>query len=180
MSFADRRREGTRWIAFTALCICGYCSYAGAQQFGRLFTAPEERQRLQELREAHIAKIGAGNIPRGVDDKHTGRKTGPGFAGVSHRVEEGGPGIEGSPPAAVITLKGIVYRQDRTRIAWIHDGNPEEGTANPGYRELGKGETPDNKVAIELPVTGKIVKLKPGQSYHHHSGAVLDVTEKSP
>ncbi len=169
-----------RWIAITVLCLCGYSFYAGAQQFGRLFTAPEERQRLQELREAHIPKTGAGNILRGEEDKRTGRKTDPGFAGVSHRVEERSPDIEDSPPAAVITLKGIVYRQDRTRMVWINDGNPEEGVATLGYRELGKEETPDNKVTIELPVTGKIVKLKPGQSYHLHSGAVLDVTEKSP
>ena len=186
MSFTDWRQAGAdrRWITIAVLCLSCYCSYAGAQQFGRLFTTPEERQRLQELREAkkHTPRTqdDTGNVSRGVGDKRIGRKAGLGHAGISRRTEENRHVMEDSPPGSVITLKGIVYRQDKTWMAWINDGNAQEGAATLGYRELGEGERLDNKVTIEVPVTGKSVKLKPGQSYHLQSGIVFDIKEKSP
>ena len=46
--------------------------------------------------------------------------------------------------------------------------------------ELESGQVLDNGVTIKLPMTGKSVTLKPGQSYHLRSGAVTDLKNDAP
>ena len=62
-------------------------------------------------------------------------------------------------------------------MAWI---NARDGAAGLDYRKLDSGQLLDNEVTIRVPETGKSVKLKPGQSYHLHSGAVTELKEGVP
>ena len=48
------------------------------------------------------------------------------------------------------------------------------------FREPESGRILDNEVSIRVPMTGKSVKLKPGQSYHLHSGAVTELKDEVP
>ena len=156
-------------MSIALFALCGYCVAADEQQFGRLFTTGEQRQRLQELREdKRRATLGR--------DTGAGRARGAGEARQSGMAQAGAaePGEEGLP---VITLKGLVYKKDGARMAWI---GGREGAAAPYYRELEPGESHDNEAIIELPMTGKSVKLKPGQSYHLHSGTVTELEDTSP
>ena len=158
-----------RWALLALFAVSGRGIPADEQQFGRLFTTGEERQRLQELREDNRRVTpGRDNGARGAGER---RAAGPAPAGLSDAAEQG---REGRP---VITLKGLVYKKDGARMAWI---GGREGAAAPDYRELEPGELHDNGAVIELPLTGKSVKLKPGQSYHPHSGAVTELEDTSP
>ena len=171
MTNFQRRLPGRtgRAVIIALFALCG-CSVAAAeQQFGRLFTTGEERQRLQELREDNQRAMpgrdaGAGRA-HGAGGRHP---SGPAQPGATE------PGNEGLP---VITLKGLVYKKDGARMAWI---GGREGAAAPDYRELEPGEMHDNEAVIELPMTGESVKLKPGQSYHLHSGVVTELEDTSP
>ena len=156
-----------RWILIVMFSMPGYSYSADEQQFGRLFTTREERQRLQELREENMRTPGGrnnfGTATRGMVDRDRAGQT---QAGLFPGTEEG----KGELP--VITLKGLIYKKDRARMAWV---NAKEGTATLDFREPGSGRILDNEVTIRVPMTGKSVKLKPGQSYHLHSGAVTEL-----
>ena len=142
--------------------VSEWCISADEQQFGRLFTTPEQRQRLQELREEHRrtpgSRKGTGTEIREMAGRHHAEQS---KAGMSR-----GPG---GPP--VITLKGLIYRNDGARTAWI---KAPDGTVVLDSRQLQTGELQDHETAIRVPVSGKSVKLKPGQSWHPESGAVTD------
>ena len=152
--------------------MSGYSYSADEQQFGRLFTTPEERQRLQEFREENMQTPGGRNNS-GTATRAMARGDGAWQTqtGLFPGTEEG----EGDLP--VITLKGLIYKKDRARMAWV---NAKEGTTALDFREPGSGRILDNEVSIRVPMTGKSVKLKPGQSYHLHSGAVTDLKDDVP
>ena len=156
-----------RWILIVMFSMSGYSYSADEQQFGRLFTTPEERQRLQESREENMRTPGGrnniGTATRAMVDRDRAGQT---QAGLFPGMEEG----KGELP--VITLKGLIYKKDRARMAWV---DAKEGTTALDFPEPGSGRILDNEVAIPVPMTGKSVRLKPGQSYHLHSGAVTEL-----
>ena len=150
------------WLIAALIMVSEWCISADEQQFGRLFTTPEQRQRLQELREEHRRGQGRGN------------DTESGLRGVARRHHAGQSGAEmsgGQHAPASITLKGLIYKKDGASMAFI--GTQEEPAAL-DYRQLQSGETPDDGFAISLPMSGESVKLKPGQSWHPESGVVTD------
>ena len=158
-------RRCMNWMIAALITIPEWGFSADGQQFGRLFTTPEQRQRLQERREEHRRNRVSGN---GAEPD--GRET---PAGSGAGAQQTGP--SGAPP--VITFKGLVYRKDGAGMAWIE---AQEGSAALDYRQLQSGETPAEDFAISVPVSGKSVKLKPGQSYHPQSGAVTDLGDAVP
>ncbi len=161
-----------RWIIIATFSMSGYCCSADEQQFGRLFTTREERQRLQEVREENMQTTsGRDNSGAGTQGKLGKDRARQAQAGIFRGPEES----NGDLP--VITLKGVIYKKDRARMAWV---NAKEGTAALDYRELESGQILDNEVSIRVPMIGKSVKLKPGQSYHLHSGAVTDLKDEAP
>ena len=103
-----------RWIFIVGFSISGYCYSADEQQFGRLFTTREERQRLQEFREENrrtaAGRNNTGTGVHGMTDRERARQT---RAGFFPGTEEG----EGDLP--VITLKGLIYKKDRAQKAWV-------------------------------------------------------------
>ena len=150
------------WVIAALIMASEWCFSADEQQFGRLFTTPEQRQRLQELREERGRDLKRGN----ATEPGNGEMSGGSRAGTQRSGLSGGPE---KPP--VITFKGLVYRKDGAGMAWI---DAQEGSAALDYRQLQAGETPEEGSAISVPVSGKSVILKPGQSYHPQSGAVTD------
>ena len=168
MSFTRRQLPGAtwEWLIIAILSMPDICFPAGEQEFGRLFTTRDERQRLQQFREENPDPAGSGNP--GMNESHDTRRiqTGP-----ARRQEGAGK------DAPVITLKGLIYSKDRVGMVWI---NGQDGDAALDYRRLESGEILDNEVSIRMPVTGKSVQLKPGQSYHLDSGAVTDLEANAP
>ena len=141
MSFTRRQLpEATwRWLIIAILSMPDTCFPAGTEEFGRLFTTRDERQRLQQLREENRDPAGTGNPE--MNGSHNTRQIQTGLA----RRQEGA-----GKDTPVITLKGLVYTKDRAGMVWLN----------------GKD--------------GKPVSLKPGQSYHLHSGAVTELEANAP
>lgn len=157
-----------KWLLAALIMVSELGLSADEQQFGRLFTTPEQRQRLGALREQHIQAQGSGDRTKtGTPRTSAGRHHGTPQAGAAR-----GPG---GPP--VITLKGLVYRNDGARTAWFE---APDGAAVTDYRRPEASEMPDPEAAISVPVPGQSVKLKPGQSYHPESGAVIDLENNDP
>ena len=154
--------QSKKWLIAALIMVSEWCISADEQQFGRLFTTPEQRQRLQELREGHRRTPGSRKgTETGIRELAGRRHAEHSKAGMSRGPDE--------PP--VITLKGLIYRNDGARTAWI---KAQDGTTMLDSRQLQTGELPDREAAIRVPVSGKSVKLKPGQSWHPESGAVTD------
>ena len=160
--------QSKKWLIAALIMVSEWCFPAGEQQFGRLFTTPEQRQRLQELREERRRTPGS--------RKGAGTETGE-MAGRYHAGQSKAGTSRGPEPPPVITLKGLIYRNDDARTAWI---KAQDGTVVLDSGQLQTGELPDREAAIHVPVSGKSVKLKPGQSWHPESGAVTDLEGIAP
>lgn len=168
MSFTGPQLPQTtrRWLIIVILSMPHIGFPAGEPEFGRLFTTRDERQRLQQFRDENRDDAGSGIAE--MDASHSTRQiqTGP-----ARRQEGAGK------DAPVITLKGLIYSKDRAGMVWI---NGQDGDAALDYRRLESEEILNNEVSIRMPVTGKSVQLKPGQSYHLDSGAVTDLEANAP
>ena len=161
-------RHSMKWMPAALIMIPGGCFSVDEQQFGRLFTTPEQRQRLQELRAAHRRDRDTGNATApGSRERSAGRGAGT--------LQDGRSSVPDKPP--IITFKGLVYKQDGAGMAWLE---AQEGSAALDYRQLQPGEAAADSFAISVPVSGQSVKLKPGQSYDPQSGAVTDLGEIVP
>ena len=99
------------------------------------------------------------------------------------------------PPAAYITLRGMVYREQpdpgaggaseqaarRTGVAvWVEDARPRQAPGRPAYLSPERARIDANQVTFSLPATGQTLKLKPGQTYQTRTGAVFDAAEAIP
>ena len=160
-----RPERNGKWLITALLFMCASCPAADESRFGRLFTTPAQRQHLQALREEHRQ-----TLPD--RDNTVARNPGTEQAGASAAT--------GAQAAPVVTLRGLIYRNGETRMAWIdeRDGDEHRGAATPDYRELEVAATPGHEIAVPVPMGGKSIMLKPGQSYHPDSGSVTDITRR--
>ena len=139
--------------------------WAETQSFGRFFTTPEQRAALD-----------------------AGARPGAGPHDAAAPVPQ-------PPPAAYITLKGVVYREQRapgpdgaseqaagrTGVAvWVDDAGTRQAPGRPAYLSPERARIDANQVTIRLPATGQTLKLKPGQTYQTRTGAVFDAAEAVP
>ena len=161
-------RRGMTWMIAALTMTAQWCFSAEEQQLGRLFTTPEQRQRLQELRADHRRGRERGN------DTEPGIR---GAAGSHHRGQSTAGMPRGRQDPAPITLMGLIYKKDGAGTAFI---GTQEGPAALDYRPLQSGEAPEDGFAVNVPVRGQSVKLKPGQSWHPQSGAVTDLGDTVP
>lgn len=161
-------RRGMNWMIAALIMIAEWCFSADEQQFGRLFTTPEQRQRLQELRADQTRGAVGGN------DTEAGIR---GMAGRHHTEQSRAGMSRGQRDPASITLKGLIYKKDGAGMAFIET---QEGPAALDYRQLQAGEAPEDGFAISVPVSGQSVKLKPGQSWHPQSGAITGLGDAVP
>jgi len=155
------RRVGWKRFAFALVFVCGFSTQSNAQQFGRFFTTPEERKHLEQLKRKKPAQVNVVD----ADDFTPAEDT------ETVAVEP--------PPVNRVTLKGLVYRKDGARTAWVNDSNTYEGDPVIAYMKLEEGDILHNNVTLELPVGGAPVKLKVGQSYDPQSGAVSGMMDQS-
>ena len=147
------------------LLLCGLVTssnvyvYAASDGFGRLFTTPEERRKLQVLRyskpqvevEAPIELI-VEEIKEPVND-----------------VER--PDIEG------ITLNGIVYRKGSKSTVWINGSNSYEGSLSSEYFRINANDINSEKVSVTVPEVDLKFDLKVGQTYEPNDESLLDLVE---
>jgi len=156
-------------LSIALLLLCSCCLAVDEHSFGRLFTTPEQRQRLQELRAEHR------QAQSGRDATQTGIRAGAPAPGAAQTGPA--PALDSDAQASpVVTLKGLIVREGGAGMVWVDE---HDGGTTPDYRTLETPATPGHEVAVPVGMDGKSVMLKPGQSYHFDTGSVTDLPRQS-
>ncbi len=132
--------------------------YAASDGFGRLFTTPVERKKLQVLRNSkpqvkEPVKIIVEEIKGPVEE-----------------IER--PDIEG------ITLNGIVYRKGSKSTVWINGTNSYEGSLSSEYFRIKADDINSEKVSVTVPEVDLKFDLKVGQTYEPNDESLFDLVEE--
>ena len=132
---------------------------AASDDFGRLFTTPEERRKLQTLRNAK-PQVKVEVVPEVfIDD-------------IDENVGEiEQPDIEG------ITLNGLVYRKGGKSTVWLNGTNSYEGNLASEYFRINAGDINSEKVSVTVPEADLEFALKVGQTYEPNDGTLLDIVD---
>ena len=132
------------------------CAEAASDEFGRLFTTPEERNNLQVLRYAAPEVEEVNIIIEEIDDV----------------VEEDEPrDIEG------ITLNGLVYRKGSKSTVWLNGSNSYEGSLSSEYFRINTSDINDKKVSVTVPEVDLKFDLKVGETYEPNDESLLDIVD---
>jgi hypothetical protein len=124
--------------------------------FGRLFSSPAERQRLDILRQNQKLIVA------------TPQK---------NMLSE--PAVNELP--APITLQGYVKRSDGSTTLWVNNKPVQENSAqdNVEIGRLTKQQNPakngSDSLNVRIPATGKSVRLKAGQQYAPETGQIVEL-----
>jgi len=132
------------FLAFTPITFA-------ADDLGRLFTTPQQRQTLEKLRsQKPVEEI---KIPE--------------FTFAEPVVEEQKPVIGG------ITVNGLVYRKSGKSTAWINSANTYEGNFGNQYIQIDAHNINPDDVEILIPINETKVKLKTGQTYDPEADQII-------
>jgi len=132
------------FLAFTPITFA-------ADDLGRLFTTPQQRQTLEKLRsQKPVEEI---KIPE--------------FTFAEPVVEEQKPVIGG------ITVNGLVYRKGGKSTAWINSANTYEGNFGNQYIQIDAQNIKPEDVEILIPINETKVKLKTGQTYDPETDQII-------
>lgn len=136
---------------------CAFGSAVAAEEFGRFFTTPMERQYLDQLktREAPI-------VVRVEDDLNVGDKS-------KEKKQEINDAV---------TLKGLVYRKDGKSAAWLNDSNTYEGDIAWGYADVKEDKITPSSVQIRIGTQNNDVSMKVGEKYEPASESIKDLIEE--
>ncbi len=141
-----------RIILFPGFMFAGISTVqATSDDFGRLFTTPEERKKLQLLR--YAAPETDAETELVVEEKTETRD------------------IEG------ITLNGIVYRKGNKSTVWLNDSNSHEGDPASEYYRINRKDINAEKVSITVPEVDLQFDLKVGQTYQPNDRLLLDIVD---
>lgn len=131
---------------------------AGAQTLGRLFTTPEQRAELDEIR----------------NDPDYGKEEAP---RVSVAPKQGATG----PAVDTVTINGIVLRSSGQNYSWINGDSIRGGDATrEGIRVETRQLSSGGTVRLVLPSGLDTVQLKPGQKIDVLTGSILEPYEQRP
>lgn len=145
--------------AMLLVCLAAVLLAGGARaddskaEFGRFFTTPKQRERLDELRKS------VSNVEVNVKD-------------IELKTDNDAKQVEAQHNE--IRLKGIVYRSDGKNSAWINDSNTYEGDVASGVTKVDEHQINSNGIKLELP-DKKSVHLKVGQAYDSTDGKTDDI-----
>lgn len=129
-------------------------------RIGRLFSTPEQRAKLDRLRE----NTGAGEVAAPAPEPPAREP----------RTETGR-----EPPALAATFNGIVVRGDAHRVAWIDGVETPAGSSTPAGVRVESERAPDGRLHIRLSRGRTTAVLAPGQSIDAN-GTVRNAYERHP
>lgn len=118
----------------------------------RLFTTAEQRAHLDDVRDGTAVRR----------DEPEERRDEPAL-----------PEIERPPPPPSVRLQGFVRRSGGPPAVWVNEDSTLAGDRVAGDLRVHSGHIRGDTVVIELP-DGRIVRLKPGQTWDPESGQVVD------
>jgi len=117
----------------------------------RLFTTPEQRQRLDQSREGTPTEAGA------TEQEQTPRH----LAAPAEKPE----------PLPSVHLRGFVRRSNGPGAVWVNDGSTLAADELDGRIDTGRID--GSSVRVTLP-DGRRLRLKPGQTWDPQKGAIVD------
>jgi len=127
-----------------------------SQEFGRFFTSPEQRVRLDNLRSGRpevVIKITEQDL---VDEQ---------------------PQTPAGPPQDALTVKGVVRRHGGASTAWINDSNTYEGDLASQYITVDENDIHDNRVLLKITGSGEDIEVKVGETYDPDSDHIVDIVQ---
>jgi len=127
-----------------------------ADELGRLFTTPAERNMLEKLRHEEPREIEIQDII--VEEE------------VTEEVKE-------KPEIGGITINGLVYRKGGKSTAWINNSNTYEGDLSNQYLRISTENIEPENVQVEIPESVTKITLKVGETYDPNADKVTDLTE---
>lgn len=128
---------------------------AASDNFGRLFTTPEERKKLQVLRYSEPEVKAA--IEIFVDEP------------IEEKIE--------SEDIQRIKLNGLVYRKGSKSTVWLNGSNSYEGSFTTEYFRINAGDINGEKVSVTVPDAKLKFDLKVGQTFEPNDGSLIDIIE---
>lgn len=148
------RRELTAALMMTVL-VTAPLRPAHAEALGRLFTTPQQRAKLEQLRRAP---------PPAPKPKVV----------VQPKVEPPPP----PPTVPAITVNGVVVRSDGESTAWVNGQSTVDGRVDVDNVQINPRRIKGLSVPITTPSNLPDVRLKPGQSYDPDTGTVVDIYQQ--
>ena len=140
-------------LALLAAVVWGAAGTAAAEDLGRLFLTPDERERLDRARQGTAEIVEARPRER--------RQI------VTQQEEE-------APQVPLIMVNGFVQRSDGTTTAWVNGMNTIDGDFASEYIAVETPAVGSNHVRIRTPAHMPDVDLMPGQAYEPSAQQVLD------
>lgn len=130
------------------ICIAIFSQVVGAEEFGRLFSAPETRANLETLRRVHKEVVPSPVAPPKIVKKTIIRKAAPKPVVLPEKL----------------AVQGYVRRTDgKKSTIWINNQAVQEGGRTPEYSVGRLGRS--SRVPIRINANGKRVAVKAGQTY---------------
>ncbi len=144
-----------RWhlvIAGLAAALVLVSFDAEAQRLGRLFSTPEERALLDELRRERKIVAPDPQVTEIVPD---------------------------TPTVEQVTINGVVLRSGGTNSAWINGRQVDAGARTREGVRVDTSPADGGRVKITLPSGAETIDLKPGQKIDVDSGVVVEAYERA-
>ena len=144
-------KQITVYMLLAGLLTSQICA---AQGLGRLFMSPQDRARLEKIRNAK-------EEPKQIETVK-----------VEELIEPMDSLEEEDKNALIqdaIRLKGLVYRKNGKSAAWINDSNTFEGGLESQYLDVPTSEIKSDKVKIIMPDKETEINLKVGDEFNPHS-----------
>ena len=137
----------------TALSCILLPGVADAQSLGRLFTTPEERANLDEIRhDPDFGKIEQIEVVRVVDEPD-------------------------GPVVPHVTINGVVFRSSGINASWINGLSVSSDTTREGIRIETRQLQGGGTVKLALPGGLETIQIKPGQKIDLLNGGVFEPYE---
>ena len=146
----------TRLLTIMILLEIGVISTAAAEDFGRFFTTPMQRQYLDQLKNR-----GAPIVIKIDDDLNVGEKK-------PERKEVVNDAL---------TVKGLVYRKDGKSVAWLNNSNTYEGDVAWEYAGVKEDKITPSKVQLRVGTRSEDITMKVGEKYEPATESVKDIIE---
>ncbi len=125
---------------------------AEAQRLGRLFSTPEERALLDELRRERKIVAPDPQVTEIVPD---------------------------TPTVEQVIINGVVLRSGGTSSAWINGRQVDAGARTREGVRVDTSPAGGGRVKITLPSGAETIDLKPGQKIDVNSGVVVEAYERA-
>lgn len=151
-------RTGLALLA-AAVAFAGVAPDAEAQRLGRLFTTPEQRSTLDELRyQTQLERPEAEPEPEAVAQPRDAEPEAPGIGRV--------------------TINGLVRRSRGPGTVWVNGDQVERGGMSRDGLVIESDPASPLGVRLRMPSGRASVALKPGQGIDVDSGTVLEAFEQ--